>query len=440
MLSRLQHSLSAKLILLFICAGAILLLLVGSIMGKGFSSHFRNSIQPFMVHYVELMQHQLGSPPDLEQARKITENIPVDIHVFGPGQNWSTTGELIDRENLIDSFESSATDQIQPGRLQQKFRLKRIDDELILQTRDGDYDIYFQIQHRGDFSRGGPFSMFVLFSILGVLLLMYYATRSLFNPIEDIGEGVRHFGSGDFDHRISKRRNDQLGDLTDSVNRMAEDIRNMLEAKRQMLLGISHELRTPLTRSKINLSLLEKNRETDEINRNIDLMDQLITELLESERLNSPHKVIQPEPTDVRSLVEELVINEFSDFDVDLNLNECQADVDPVRIRLLLRNLIQNAIKYNDASLSRPRVSLELKPDGFVLAVQDFGEGIAAEHVPLLTEPFYRADPARRQQTGGYGLGLYLCKMIVQAHSGKMTITSEQGKGTTIRCSFPQQC
>ena len=436
MISRLQYSLSAKLILLFICAGAVLLLLVGSIMGKGFSSHFRNSIQPFMVHYVALMQHQLGSPPELARAMEITENTPVDIHVYGPGQNWSTTGDPFDHQWL-----SGVLDDPVPGQeqIKQEFRVKRVENEVILQTRDGAYDIYFQIRHRGDFGHAGPFGVFVLFSIMGVLLLVYVATRYLFNPIGDIEEGVRHFGSGDFDHRISKSRNDQLGDLTDSVNRMAEDIRGMLEAKRQMLLGISHELRTPLTRSKINLSLMDASREREEIERNIDIMDQLITELLESERLNAPHQVIQPEPTDIRALVEEVVINEFPDSGLDLDLQRCKAEVDPLRMRLLLRNLIQNAIKYNDHRTSHPKVTLSTETDGFILAVQDFGKGIAPEHVPLLTEPFYRADPARRRETGGYGLGLYLCNMIVKAHGGKLVINSETGIGTSISCRFPER-
>jgi len=83
MFSKFSHSLSAKLLLLFICAGVVLLLLVGAIVGKGFATHLKTSTQPFMQHYVELMQTQLGSPPSRENARAIAANSPVEIHVFG---------------------------------------------------------------------------------------------------------------------------------------------------------------------------------------------------------------------------------------------------------------------------------------------------------------------------------------------------------------------
>ena len=420
-----------------------MLLLVGSILGKGFSGHFRSSIEPFMIHYIELMQQELGSPPELEKAQRITRNIPVDIHVFGPDQNWSTAGTQLDRSELIETFENSAdstADLISSdnsSQTLQQFRLKRIDDELILQSQDNEYDIYFQIHHRRDIRHGGRFSFFILFSILWVLVLIYYMTRALFKPIEDIDRGVKQFGIGNFAHRISKYRNDQLGDLTDSVNQMAGDIHNMLEAKRQLLLGISHELRSPLTRSKINLALLENSDSKKEIDKDIEAMDQLINELLESERLNSPHKIIQPEVTDVDLLIESVVESEFSNQSISLDLEHVTADVDPVRIKLLVSNLLQNAIKYNLNEKSDPQISLNKKRHRFSIEVRDYGAGISPEHIPFLTEPFYRADPSRRRMTGGYGLGLYLCRMIVEAHSGQIKIESEPGKGTLIRCNFP---
>ena len=434
MISRIQHSLSAKLIILFIGAGAILLLLVGSILGKGFSRHFRSSIQPFMVHYVELMQQELGSPPQLQSAQRITREIPVDVHVFGPDESWTTGIRLLNRKDLVDRRHNS---EPHAKRFLQRFRLKRLDNELILQTRDGDYEIYYQIHDRREFRHGGRFSWIILLSILGVLITIYYATRSLFKPIEEIEHGVNQFGLGNLNHRISKRRDDQLGDLTDSVNNMAEDISNMLEAKRQLLLGISHELRSPLTRSKINLALLEDSPGKTEIDNEIQAMDQLINELLESERLNSPHKVIQTEELRIDQLLLELFDAEFDINDFDLALQHVSAEADPIRIKLLVRNLLQNALKYNLSTPKKPRLSIQKTSLRYQIRVQDYGQGISPELIPFLTEPFYRADPSRQRQTGGYGLGLYLCRMIVEAHYGNLKINSEINSGTEIICSFP---
>ena len=430
MLTRIQHSLSAKLVVLFICAGAILLLLVGLIVGKGFSKHFRSSTQPFMMHYVELMGHRLGSPPELEKALQVTRNTPVEIHVFGPDSRWTTAPQQLDRSQLVVTVDNSDDDRAA------RFQLNRIGERIILQTREGEFEIYFEINDGNNGASGADYNLVILLCVLGVLVLMYYATRAIFLPIQEIQRGVRLFGEGNFSHKISKTRNDQLGDLTDSINRMAGDIYQMLEAKRQFLLGISHELRSPLTRCKVNLALIEDSPARNEVDHDIQAMDDLIEELLESERLNSPHTVIEVRELRVDELVQQVIDTEFDQHPLICKLDAISAQIDPARTRLLVRNLVQNAIKYNDGDES-PRVTLSQISKGFQLIVRDYGKGIPREHIPFLTEPFYRADPSRQRLTGGYGLGLYLCRMIMQAHSGTIEIKSTPGNGTRITCNFP---
>jgi len=432
---RIQYSLSAKLFILFIFSGAVLILLVGSIMGKGFSSHFRDSIQPFMLHYIALMDKELGTPPSLEKARRIADEIPINIHVFGPDQNWST-GKRLDLGALLDHDRRPEDENHRSGPFR-RLKIKRIDDDLILQTRSGNYDIYFELHHRQNIGHGDLYSLTILAAIFGVLVMMYYATRFLFKPIQDIDQGVKRFGDGNLTHRIPKRRNDQLGELTDSVNSMAADISNMLEAKRQLLLGISHELRSPLTRSRVNLELVEQSAAKSEIIKDIDLMDQLITELLESERLNSHHSSLTLETVRVDHLIEEIVAGDFTDRIVAANLNPITAQIDPLRIKLLIRNLIRNAVAHNRPEREPPAISLISESHQFRLMVEDFGIGIERKYIPFLTEPFYRADPSRQRKTGGYGLGLYLCRMIVQAHGGRLHIDSERHRGTRIICELP---
>ena len=385
-----------------------------------------------MVHYVDLMNSQLGSPPSLNNALLLTEETQVDIHVFHKNTSWSTAAFVIDRDKLFEV----KTDNPNSG--DSNYTLHRAHDKLILETSDGEYDIYFQINTLNNSGGGIEYSASILVLILAVLLLMYFATRSLFRPIDDIRRGVQLFGEGDFDHKISKRRNDELGELTDSINQMAQDINQMLEAKRQFLLGISHELRSPLTRCKVNLALLDDGSTKAQINREIAAMDSLIGELLESERLNSPHYAIQPEPTELEHLISELIDSEFAEQPLDVDLESITASVDGARIRLLLRNLIQNALKYTNPSVGKlPILSLLSHGDAYEITMEDFGEGVAREHIPFLTEPFYRADPSRRRITGGYGLGLYLCRMIMKAHNGNISINSTPGQGTKITCRFP---
>ncbi|MCK7580708.1 MAG: sensor histidine kinase [Chromatiales bacterium] len=93
---------------------------------------------------------------------------------------------------------------------------------------------------------------------------------------------------------------------------------------------------------------------------------------------------------------------------------------------------------HTPAGAAPPAVTLSATPEGATLTVRDHGTGIAPEHLPHLTEPFYRADPARRRETGGYGLGLYLCRVIAEAHGGMLAIESTPGRGTTVRVMLPR--
>ena len=101
-LRQIKHSLSARLLLLFVVAGLVLIFAVTTIMGKGFSTHFKYTLQPFVIHYLELVEQDLGYPPSLEQARGISQHIPVEIHVFGPDQNWSTDYPRLNPSELYE--------------------------------------------------------------------------------------------------------------------------------------------------------------------------------------------------------------------------------------------------------------------------------------------------------------------------------------------------
>ena len=99
--------------------------------------------------------------------------------------------------------------------------------------------------------------------------------------------------------------------------------------------------------------------------------------------------------------------------------------------------MVCNAVKYSATSKKPVTVNVERK-DGFtVVCIQDFGAGIPEEDMPHIFEPFYRVDKSRSKQTGGFGLGLSLCKTIMEAHNGKIEVDSGSGKGTKVSLYFP---
>jgi signal transduction histidine kinase len=152
-------------------------------------------------------------------------------------------------------------------------------------------------------------------------------------------------------------------------------------------------------------------------------MRDLITGLLESERLAGGHAALQTERVDLAALVRELVATQFPDAGLVLQLDDTLGPVsaDPMRVRLLLRNLIDNALRHSAGASQPPVVSLSREDGGLLrLTVRDFGPGVSDEQFAHLAEPFYRADSARQRATGGFGLGLYLCRLVAQAHGGTL--------------------
>jgi signal transduction histidine kinase len=112
--------------------------------------------------------------------------------------------------------------------------------------------------------------------------------------------------------------------------------------------------------------------------------------------------------------------------------------VDAEKMRVVLRNLLDNALKHTPADGSAVVLSMELTPDALAIIVADAGEGIPAEVMGDLFEPFYRPDTSRSRKTGGFGLGLSLCKAIVDAHGGTIDLASTLGEGTRVTVRLPR--
>jgi signal transduction histidine kinase len=279
--------------------------------------------------------------------------------------------------------------------------------------------------------------------LVGILILLgcYLAVRWVFQPIRWMQEGAARIGQGELDYRIPTRRHDELGDLSRDINDMADDVQGMLDAKRQLMLAISHELRSPLTRSKVALEMVSDEHARRSILEDINEMERLIADLLESEALNTRHAILRREPVDPAQLVQSVIETDFANraasirFDAPDGVESAELDV--TRIRLLLRNLIDNALRYNQSDEGPVEVALTTDSRELCIVVRDHGPGIPAEHLEHVMEPFYRADPARSRATGGVGLGLYLCKRVAEAHGGSLAIESDSSYGTRATVKIP---
>jgi signal transduction histidine kinase len=153
-------------------------------------------------------------------------------------------------------------------------------------------------------------------------------------------------------------------------------------------------------------------------------MRDLISDLLESERLASPHAALRREEVDLAALVREVAAEMPAAADVKLDLAPGlpALALDRTRVRLLVRNLLDNALRYSADAGRPPQLSLQRREGGVLLEVRDFGPGVDPDQIEHLTEPFYRTDGARQRATGGVGLGMYLCRLVAEAHGAELQV------------------
>ncbi|MFO1399992.1 MAG: phosphate regulon sensor histidine kinase PhoR [Steroidobacteraceae bacterium] len=226
----------------------------------------------------------------------------------------------------------------------------------------------------------------------------------------------------------------------------------LLEAMRKdFVANASHELRSPLTVISGYLETLAQDPGLDaelagplqEMRRQAQRMTLIVQDLLELSRLESNERVVDGAPIDIVALVAQLRQDVAARPGQQPRLEvqvECTAGLrgDELQVHSAFRNLLDNALQY-----TRPegRVTLRWWQDaaGGHFAVADTGIGIAPEHIPRLTERFYRADPGRARATGGSGLGLAIVKHVLQRHGATLAIESVEGQGSTFTCHFPPE-
>jgi signal transduction histidine kinase len=401
------HSIKWRLVVLFVLLALATTCVFLFGMQRLLRTGWQDYARPMVADYVDRLAAEIGSPPDAARAQALVARLPVSVRIEGPQVRFDSHPEPGARRR----WRSAGEHDFDAG-----------DWGLVRTTADG---------HRITFGLAGPLPSerprLIGWLTLGTLLLLtltaYAYVRKLLRPLDAIGAGVARFGAGDFSQPITGWRHDELGDLAERINRMARSLQGMLDAKRALLLAISHELRSPLTRARVNAELVPEGEHRDALLRDLSEMRDLIADLLESERLAGGHAALQTERVDLAVLVRELVASQFPDAALALRLDDTLGPVsaDPMRTRLLLRNLIDNALRHSAGAGQPPVLSLSRTADGSLcLAVRDFGPGVSEEQLAHLAEPFYRADSARQRATGGFGLGLHLCRLIAQAHGGSL--------------------
>lgn len=267
----------------------------------------------------------------------------------------------------------------------------------------------------------------IILVVVGFLVASF-VIRKILKPLSLLNDAVEEIGKGNLEQRISIDSDDEFGSLANAINFMTADLKKMIEARDHLLLSVSHELRTPITRARIALEMIPDSYEKKSVEGDLKEMEYMITGILESERikngsikLNLTHLNLAELLPDVlkgyRMESDRIVLFPVSD--------ELEIYADQTLIRTVLRNLIDNALKYSAISDKSIEISVICRDKVIIIQIEDFGQGIPSDKLPFIFEPFYRVDESRSKKTGGYGLGLHLCKQIMDLHDYQIEIRNK---------------
>jgi len=284
----------------------------------------------------------------------------------------------------------------------------------------------------------------VVVGLIVLLTLIMVGThvliRRILRPIRWLARGVNRIADGDLNYRMPAGRRDELGRLMEAFNDMTQRIREMLEARDRLLLDVSHELRSPLSRMRLALEFIPDGEKKQGLEFDLNEMDGMITEILESERMKNGNGQLSLEKHNIVAIIDGIV-KEMEDrkpgFVLDVLPKRVMLYIDSARIKRVLRNLLDNSVKYGLDDSKPVEISLYRHEDKVKILIKDDGRGIPEEDLSQIFEPFYRVDRSRSRRSGGYGLGLSLCKRIMEAHGGCIDIATNETRGITVILTFP---
>lgn len=299
--------------------------------------------------------------------------------------------------------------------------------------------------------------LIVALTLVGVAIIFFvifsssYFINSIVNPVGEVSETARRIAQGDFEARLPKRNDDEIGELCDSINYMAEELAASEKMKNDFISSVSHELRTPLTAIKGWAETLSDTRDGVDpdmfgkgmrvITSETERLARMVEELLDFSRLQSGRMQLNKEKLDLIAEISEAVMM-FEERAKHEGKQLIYQEPDRIamfygdrnRLRQVFVNIIDNALKYSDRG-GVITVQADLHGDQLLISVTDTGCGIRASDLPRIKEKFFKANSTRR----GSGIGLAVADEIVSLHGGVLEIDSKEGQGTKVTLVLPLQ-
>ncbi len=295
-----------------------------------------------------------------------------------------------------------------------------------------------------------------LAALIAAVLVSWFVSRQVVTPIQGMLQASQRIAEGHYAERVHVPGSvqpdelDELSRLALRFNQMAARLDQVEVMRRQLIGDVAHELRTPLTVIKGTMEglmdgVLPPEIETyQQVRQEADRLQRLVADLQELSRVEAGAVPLQLQPIPLGRLIQTVTARlgplfEAKGVHLQTELPERLPDVlgDEDRLTQVLVNIVGNALKYTPVG-GRVTISARQQGEAVILAVQDTGIGLSAEHLPHVFTRFYRVDKSRARASGGSGIGLTIARSIIEAHGGKIWVESAGvGKGSTFFFTLP---
>ncbi|MCU1294695.1 MAG: hypothetical protein JWP08_3545 [Bryobacterales bacterium] len=263
--------------------------------------------------------------------------------------------------------------------------------------------------------------------------------RGLTRAITQLTSATGHIAEGQFEIEVATKRKDELGRLSDSINRMAHRLAGLVHGQRRFLSDVAHELSSPIARAQLALAILEQRADSTQaeyvldVREEVEHMSGLVSELLAFSKSQSIGSAVELTAVDVADTVRRVLEREGSDgVQIETHINEgAEVVAQPEYLFRSLANLLRNAIRY--ASHAGPiTVSAAERDNEVTITVADSGPGLPENELENVFRPFYRPEFARQRETGGSGLGLAIVRSCIEACGGAVSCRNRSPKGLEV--------
>ncbi len=303
----------------------------------------------------------------------------------------------------------------------------------------------------------------IMLFVIAIAVISFITTQTIVKPIKKISRGADEISRGNLDYEIDYKSTNELGQTVESFNEMRKRLKaliekqNKAEEERKILVaGIAHDLRTPLTSVKgYAQGLADGIADTPEKQKHyikticdsIDDTQRILDDLLTVSRLELSGYELNKADVSVKEFFDDAAeelkyILDDAGFGFEYE-NKCSDDtvicIDADRFSRVIRNIISNSIKYKkEDNKGKVSIVIDEYERSVIIEISDNGIGVDKESLSKIFDTMYRADPARTRVSEGSGLGLSVCKQIVELHSGSIWARSEEGEGLSIFISLPK--